>query len=528
MPRKIKNVTKDYLVSIPLPNHADTYTVISYQSVIDYAYAELAAQGFGIVDEEYRCTLDGQIAQGIYKLQYNTDPEMCIMFTWTNSYNKQIKFKCAIGGYVNANGTVMLLGEIGAYVRKHSGTADADTIASMKSQIANADMYYNQLLQDKDKMKEINLSSKRQAELLGILFAEYEILNTEQASIVKQQMNKPSFFYNGGNDTMWAFYNHVTYALQQSHPRSWMEDQRMLHWVITNEVEFNTPVIEEVVSVIEDPLENNYGQPENQTNLLTQIAEVTGDESVLEPQLSNEIEVFSKAQLTGVKAPESIAQEIKESNPDLYHGLSHLAKAEEDMLVHGDTVPFEKIKEVTEQALKDELIFGISGVAVSTDGLRNVPIDEVLAKMQESDNQVIQEKVISAEILHQSEEIIEDTNEAKEVPFDIDADDDLVLDVILTPCVGHDAETEKHEAIELTEELVAETIAPMFEERVDETVTYTDPVGNTFEAPVVQSLEPTAEDVEVFEREQREDFFAFDLDFNLDDDDDVNTNDLYL
>lgn len=389
MPRKIKNVTKDYLVNVPLPNHADTYTVISYQSVIDYAYAELAAQGFGIVDEEYRCTLDGQIAQGIYKLQYNTDPEMCIMFTWTNSYNKQIKFKCAIGGYVNANGTVMLLGEIGTYVRKHSGTADADTIASMKSQIANADMYYTQLLQDKDKMKEINLSSKRQAELLGILFAEYEILNTEQASIVKQQMTKPSFFYNGGNDTMWAFYNHVTYSLQQSHPRSWMEDQRMLHWVITNEVEFTTPVqvVEEVVEVA-DPL---YQVP-NQTNILDQIDEITA---------------FSMAQLAGVKAPESIDLE-----------------------------------------------------------------NEVWEELE--------------------------------------------------------AETEKEEVIELTEELVAETLAPMFEERPDETVTYIDPVGNTFEALVVPSLEPTVEEIEVFEREQQEDFLGFDLDFNLDDDDNIDTNNLYL
>lgn len=402
MPRKIKNVTKDYLVSVPLPNHADTYTVISYQSVIDYAYAELAAQGFGIVDEEYRCTLDGQIAQGIYKLQYNTDPEMCIMFTWTNSYNKQIKFKCAIGGYVNTNGTVMLLGEIGTYVRKHSGTADADTIASMKSQIANADMYYTQLLKDKDRMKEINISSKRQSELLGILFAEYEILNTEQASLVKQQMNKPSFFYNGGNDTMWAFYNHVTYALQQSHPRSWMEDQRMLHWVITNEVEFTTPVqvVEEVVA---DPL---YQVP-NQTNILDQIDEITA---------------FSMAQLAGVKAPESIDLDAEE--------------------------------------------------------------DEVWEELEAAG--------------------------------------------IITPCVGHDIETEKHEAIELTEELVAETLAPMFEERPDETVTYTDPVGNTFEALVIPSLEPTVEDVEVFEREQQEDFLGFDLDFNLDDDDNINTNNLYL
>jgi hypothetical protein len=287
MPRKIKDVTKDYLVNVALPVHGQTYTVISHQSIIDYAYAELANQGFGIINEEYRSTLDGQIAQGIYRLQYGTDPEMNVMFAWTNSYNKQIRFKCATGGYVNANQTVMLAGQLGNYARKHTGTADADVIASMQAQITDATMYYNQLVADKEVMKTISLTSRKQAELLGILFAEYEILTTEQASIIRQQMDKPSYFYNGGKDTLWAFYNHCTVALQQSHPRSWMEDQRMLHWVISNEFDLTTPAIATaLIAVAEepivDPLLNNYGQPENQTNLLIQLAEETGDTELLD------------------------------------------------------------------------------------------------------------------------------------------------------------------------------------------------------------------------------------------------------
>ena len=274
MPRKIKDVTKDYLVNVALPVHGQTYTVISHQSIIDYAYQELASQGFGIVDEEYRSTLDGQIAQGIYKLQFGTDPEMNLMFAWTNSYNKQIRFKCATGGYVNANQTVMLAGELGTYSRKHTGTADADVIASMQVQITNATMYYNQLVKDKEVMKTIPLTSRRQAELLGILFAEYEILTTEQASIIRQQMDKPTFFYNGGKDTLWAFYNHVTVALQQSHPRSWMEDQRMLHWVISNEFDLSTPVtaVSTPAEELSTPVDPLYEVP-NQTNILDQIAE---------------------------------------------------------------------------------------------------------------------------------------------------------------------------------------------------------------------------------------------------------------
>jgi hypothetical protein len=100
---------------------------------------------------------------------------------------------------------------------------------------------------------------------------------------MRQQMDKPSYFYNGGKDTLWSFYNHATVALQQSHPRTWMEDQRMLHWFITNEVGLATPAIPISVmmdDVIVDPL---YEIP-NQTNILDQIAEVTEDESLLAAQ----------------------------------------------------------------------------------------------------------------------------------------------------------------------------------------------------------------------------------------------------
>jgi hypothetical protein len=280
MPRKIQDITRATLEAVPLPTHAATYTVISHKSIMDYALAEITAMGFTVHSEEYRATHDGQIAQGIYQLNYNSDPEMSLMFAWTNSYNKQIRFKCAVGGYVHANQTVMLCGEIGTYARKHTGTADADTIAMMQSHLANAQMYYDNLVADKEAMKAVPLSSRRQAEILGVLFAEYEILTTEQASIIRQQMDKPSFFYNGGKDTLWSFYNHATVALQQSHPRTWMEDQRMLHWFISNEFDLTgqtqvvlTPAVQVTVPMV-DPL----NAIPNQTNILDQIAELTADQ----------------------------------------------------------------------------------------------------------------------------------------------------------------------------------------------------------------------------------------------------------
>jgi hypothetical protein len=372
MPRKIKDVTKDYLVNVALPVHGQTYTVISHQSIIDYAYQELANQGFGIVDEEYRSTLDGQIAQGIYKLQFGSDPEMNLMFAWTNSYNKQIRFKCATGGYVNANQTVMLAGELGSYARKHTGTADADVIASMQTHITNATMYYNQLVKDKEVMKTINLSSRKQAELLGILFAEYEVLTTEQASIIRQQMDKPSFFYNGGKDTLWAFYNHVTVALQQSHPRSWMEDQRMLHWVISNEFDLSAPV--QVVSTpaeeLSTPVDPLYEVP-NQTNILDQITEVELEEEPLSITLSEAVEytdtqgnTFELPSIEAEVAPQRVKFAIDEEEvPSLEPTPEEYQIFEEEERVSMDIVSLNedtKIAVVVNETEQEDDDFGFS------------------------------------------------------------------------------------------------------------------------------------------------------------------------
>jgi len=211
MPKKIQNTTKAHLISVPLPNHGTTYTVISHQFVIDYAYTALANAGFGIVDEEYRCTADGQIAQGIYKLQFNSDPELSMMFAWTNSYNKQVKFKCVIGAYINQTGSVMISGDIGSWVRKHTGSADTETKATIDDYISNAHMYYTQLCSDKATMETVILNKRKQSQLLGVLFAEYEILTTEQASMIRDQMKKPYHVF-ANTESLWAFYNYVTNA----------------------------------------------------------------------------------------------------------------------------------------------------------------------------------------------------------------------------------------------------------------------------------------------------------------------------
>lgn len=297
---RTQNCTKEYLTSIPLPTHADSYTVISHEFIINHAKEQLELYGFEIEKEAYKANADGSIAQGIYYLNYAKDPEVGMMFAWSNSYNKQMRFKCAIGGYVFICMNGVVTGDMGSWGRKHLGTADVETVKTIIDQISNANVYFDRIVNDKDIMKKITLSDRKQAEILGVLFAEYEILTTEQMSTVKQQMDKPSYDYNCEVNSLWAFYNHVTYALKKAHPRNWMDDQRKFHWYIA--IEFDLVNFTEDIELEEvDPLALNYGEPENQLNILTEIERV--EENTGFSQLAQDAHDFE----------EFIANEMRES-----------------------------------------------------------------------------------------------------------------------------------------------------------------------------------------------------------------------
>ena len=348
MPKKIKDCTGDYLTGIPLPVHADTYTVISHENVMDYSKTALINAGFTIEKEEYRATADGQIAQGVFRLHYGTDQELSMMFAWTNSYNKQVRFKCGVGAYINTNGTVMVCGDMGSWARKHTGTADTETIATITDQVTNAHMYYNQLVSDKNIMQAISMTKRKQAQLLGILFAEYQILTTEQASIIRQQMDKPSYVF-ADNNSLWAFYNYVTLALQQSHPKTWMEDQRILHYFINSVNNFpvcsqpaQVPVEEVIVTEdIEDAIDPN------QISLLDQIADMEADmmdediryaaNEAEETVLNEEEEIYNEIQVEelSLEQPEESILQYTDKDGNTFESIEfHNAVVEPSLEIH--------------------------------------------------------------------------------------------------------------------------------------------------------------------------------------------------
>lgn len=265
MPKLIKESTRHYLENAPLPSHGDSYTVIPHRDVIENTLNMLNASGFDVVRELYRANVNANVAQGVYHIKPNNpiddkiknEDELGMMFAWTNSYDKSTRFQCAIGGYVMVCHNGMVAGDMMSFARKHTGSADYEIRMQISNQIKNAEKYYTRIIDDKNNLRKVDLSMKEQAQLLGRLYAQEDILDVSQIVTVKEEMAKPSYDYQADQENAWAFYNHVTHALKKSHPRSWLSDSQKFHDFIVGDLLGQMGIItKDTVEEIEEVSEN--------------------------------------------------------------------------------------------------------------------------------------------------------------------------------------------------------------------------------------------------------------------------------
>jgi hypothetical protein len=257
MPAKTRYASKGEVASARLPQYDKTYTVIPHSSVIDQTYAELQKSGFRIKNEKYKEARGCNIVQGIYHLEHGDDPDMGLMFAWTNSYDKSMRFKCAVGAHVYVCDNGVMSGDMSTWARKHTGTADQEMNETVSHQIRNATSYYSKLIQQKNEIKNIGLTKSEQGEIIGKLFIEHEVLTLTQLGIVQRELGKPSHNYGVGQDSAWALYNHVTIALKESHPLSFISDHETVHKVFVDTLLHTLvkpAVLQQVYEHIEEPV----------------------------------------------------------------------------------------------------------------------------------------------------------------------------------------------------------------------------------------------------------------------------------
>ena len=228
-----KTRTEEYLRKVQLPEQTNSYTVISHGDIIDKVRDALSKKGFVVETDLYKAESAGEVALGFMQLKNDADPDMGMTFNWSNSYNKQLRFSCGIGGFIYDNKVPFVSSnEHAAWTRKHTGTALDETLEVIDQMVESAQEHFEEVIKMKRLFQSITISRKEYAKLIGILFFDKKILSIEQASMILKEYDKPSFDYKE-TGTLWALYKLIMFAVKDQAPKKWYQQQIKISNYIT-------------------------------------------------------------------------------------------------------------------------------------------------------------------------------------------------------------------------------------------------------------------------------------------------------
>ena len=220
--------TKSLILGTSLPAQTKTYKPIGHGQLIDLTLEGIEKAGFKLDKETYSAAQDGQIANGRYTISNVADSEMQLQIGWQNSYNKQLTVKFAIGTRIIVCSNGMVSGEYGAFKKKHVGEVQTLTPAAIEDYIKIAGDSFKKMQQERENMKQIEITRRVKAELIGRMMIEEQFICSTQLNIIRKEMTNPTHDY-GAQDSLWELYNYTTFAMKEIHPSLWMQNHSKAH-----------------------------------------------------------------------------------------------------------------------------------------------------------------------------------------------------------------------------------------------------------------------------------------------------------
>jgi Domain of unknown function (DUF932) len=224
---------KEQLLTAKLPKKTASYSPVPHKVIVDTILEGLYKANIKILSENYLSGRDGRQAEFQYQLQ-GGDSEMNIRLIGHNSYDKRLPLRVALGGHVIVCKNGMVVGDMGTFKRKHTGNILEEFKEDMGFHIAKAGETFERMRRDRERMKEIEITKRVTSELMGRLFIEEGIVTSTQLSIIKREIENPSFDY-GVEGSLWNAYNAVTVSLKDAVPAQNMKQHIQLHDFIQKE-----------------------------------------------------------------------------------------------------------------------------------------------------------------------------------------------------------------------------------------------------------------------------------------------------
>ena len=237
---------RDILLNTEIPQQTKTYKPVSHKQLIDLTLNGIHNAGFKLDSEHYSAARNGNVANGRFSIADVADSEMQLQIGWQNSYDKSLTLKFAIGTkiFICQNGCVS--GDMGAFKKKHVGEIQEFTPSAISEYIKSASEAFRRMQQEREQMKNVEVTNRTKAELIGRMYLEDQFISSTQLNIISRELKAPTHDY-GAPGSMWELYNYATFAMKETHPSLWMDNHMTAHRFFVNESGILTQPMPEVV-----------------------------------------------------------------------------------------------------------------------------------------------------------------------------------------------------------------------------------------------------------------------------------------
>lgn len=221
-------LTRILLANVPI--ETPTYKPIAHRIIIDSVKEYCYKNNVIIHKENYLSNQKATQVVGTYTLGAEIGG-LQMQIAFKNSYDKTMSLGFAAGAtvFICQNGVVR--GEI-AYKRKHQGNIQLELNENLNNTYEKLDHELEQIVKDFAVFRSREVVAAKLHELIGRMYMEDDILNTEQLQIVKRESEHSEHF---SGSSAYDLYNWVTESLKSSHPTNYLEKHSKLHTLFLNE-----------------------------------------------------------------------------------------------------------------------------------------------------------------------------------------------------------------------------------------------------------------------------------------------------
>ena len=152
-----------------------------------------------------------------------------------------MKFAIGTRIFICQNGCVS--GDFGTFKKKHVGEIQSFTPQAITDYIKSAGETFTLMQQQREQMKQVEITKRVKAELIGRMMLEEQFITSTQLNIMSRELKAPTHDY-GAKDSMWELYNYTTFAMKESHPANWMDSHIKAHRFFVNETGIISPSVE--------------------------------------------------------------------------------------------------------------------------------------------------------------------------------------------------------------------------------------------------------------------------------------------